>query len=1342
MRAVIVFLATLLTAVVAFVSFAAPSRGVSPRSSTSSEPRRYVSNVIDEGRFAVRVFTDRDGLPQNTINTIASDAQRYLWIGTQDGAARFNGRSWTVINMPDEASSNTVSAILATSDGAVWFGTRGELFRLFGGKWMRYGLEAGIPHDGVSSLLALKSPSGPERIVVGTFSRGILEFDGRSFATLNGDMTSAAWDVRCMLASDEGGDSPKLWVGTTRGLGLFEHGSWRHFGVTDGLPSDHITSLAEAPNLAGARVLVAGTTAGVAFLKPGGWSTEVIPGEHPRRSKLNRIESILVTEESDGESTIWAGTEGGLIRRHAGVWRILRSESGLPGVTVRALAKPPTGTAPTLFIGTDGEGLGRIDIGKLAVFDDKTGLPAKSVRCFLETGVESGERAFWFGTEGGGLARFDTLSGRWKVDDTSTGFPSDSVRCLVEAPAPDGTQTLWIGTEDRGLVARSKGRDRLISSKNGLSNDRVRALLPSVDESGRPVLWIGTLGGLSLLGPDGVVAIDGLRSVGSESVLALCETTAKDGERTLWVGTTSGLAQLSHGQWSRLDRTTGLVNDSILSLRAVTERDAKKALWVGTRGGVTRLSLETGKPIASLTRSSTPALPNTVIYEIREDATGRIYLLTNSGVVRFTPRTPTSDDPAEFAVRSFTVEDGLPSNEGNLGASYVDSKGRIWEGTVAGAVAFDPSPDYEDREPKPVVIERTLVDGRNFELANATLGYSERNISIEFALLSYVHEANARYRTQLAGFDLVPTPWTTDFKREFTALPAGTYTFQVWGRDYAGNESGPAEITFTVRPAPWFSWWAFALYGLALAALIYSVLQLKTHALQRHTEILEAKVAERTAEIEDGLARVRNSEKQAQQASEAKSTFLANMSHELRTPLNAIFGFVQLMERDGGLTHRQRENLGIIARNSEHLLGLINDVLSITKIEAGQLSLNEQVFDLKRVIRGLEDLFRLRCESKGLTLQIEVAQDLPLLVWGDEGKLRQVLINLVANAVKFTEEGSITVRARHSDGRGWFEVADTGPGLARAELERLFQSFTQTETGQRSQEGTGLGLAISLSFVRLMGGDIAVSSEPGRGACFTFDIRLPASVAPGTRADTSRIVGLTPGQPIYRVLVVDDKWENRSLLAQLLASVGFQVLEAADGKEAVEAWTHWNPDVIWMDMRMPVMDGYEAVRTIRSYGVRGEQPANTGASVEEWRERSTKVVIIALTAGAFDHDRERVLAAGCDDIVIKPFREETVFEKMEEFLGVSYERVDTSSPSRPTDGLARVSADRLAAIPVEELDRLNSAIDAGAIDEAREALDAIAPLDEALANELWEMIKNYQFDEVQELLTRPAAKRE
>jgi signal transduction histidine kinase/ligand-binding sensor domain-containing protein/CheY-like chemotaxis protein len=1341
MRAPVVLLATIVTVGTALARPEAEARREEQPVRATLPAASQRPDVLDSGRFAVRVFTDRDGLPQNTIHTITSDNRRYLWIGTQDGAARYNGRSWTVVHMPEGASSNIVSAVLGGTDGTVWFGTRGELFRLAGGTWSRFGAEAGIPPDGVSSLVSSQDSSGRDILWVSTFSGGILRFDGDSFRVFATTGTLPSNDVRSLLATTDPAGDPVLWVGTARGAARFAEGLWTHFTTRDGLPSDLVSCLVEERDASGESTIVAGTGGGLATFRDGIWSTETVGNGALGMTRFNRVICLLATHSADGSKSLWVGTEAGLARRKDGRWRLFGPEAGLPAVPILSLATPPTGRIPTFFVGTDGAGLARVDVGKLSVFDSTTGLPANSIRCFLETGTDAEGRTFWIGTEGGGLARYDIEKGQWLVENKETGLPTNSIRCVVEAPTPDGKRAFWVGTEDKGLLVRSGGRSKIYTTKNGLPDDRVRALLPSVDQDRNPVMWVATLRGLARLDARGWTTYGVDSGLPSTTLLALAETLDPNGMRSLWVATSGGVARLRDGHWRTYDRQSGLVNDSTLSLREVADAAGTRSLWVGTRGGVSRIPLDVEDgPITSFTRTSTPALPNTVVYEIREDSTARLYFLTNSGVVRLSPRVPTSDDPSEFSVRSFTTEDGLPSNEGNLGASFVDSKGRIWQGTLEGAVAFDPSPDFEDRDPKPVVIERSLLDGRNFEFNGASLHYSQRNASFEFALLNYAHETNARYRTQLVGFDTEPTAWTTDYKREFSSLPAGTYSFRVWGRDYAGNVSGPAEINFSVRPAPWLTWWAFLLFGFAFAGLGYGLVQLKTHALRRHNDILEAKVAERTAEIEEALSRMQGSEQKAHQASEAKSTFLANMSHELRTPLNAIFGFVQLLERDGGLTARQRDNLGIIARNSEHLLGLINDVLSITKIEAGQLTLNEQVFDLPRLLRGMEDLFRLRSESKGLTLKVDVAPDLPQLVWGDEGKLRQVLINLVANAVKFTDSGHVVLRARHVDSRALFEVEDTGPGLARDEVERLFTSFSQTESGHRSQEGTGLGLAISLSFVRLMGGDIAVRTDPGNGACFAFDVRLPAAVAAGARVDDRRVLKLVEGQPIYRVLVVDDKWENRSLLVQLLAAVGFQVLEASDGKEAVEAWIHWNPDLIWMDMRMPVMDGYEAVRAIRSYGVTHEAP-EMGASAAEWRDRSTKVIIIALTAGAFDHDRERVLAAGCDDIVIKPFREHNIFEKMTEFLGVQYEHEDPNlAPLSETQ--TRFGAERLADVPADLLDTLNMAIDAGSLEEARATIDRIGELDRDLADELWDLVKNYRFDEVQELLARPASERE
>src|SRR5947199_242458 len=352
-------------------------------------------------------------------------------------------------------------------------------------------------------------------------------------------------------------------------------------------------------------------------------------------------------------------------------------------------------------------------------------------------------------------------------------------------------------------------------------------------------------------------------------------------------------------------------------------------------------------------------------------------------------------------------------------------------------------------------------------------------------------------------------------------------------------------------------------------------------------------------------------ERSLQQANRAKSVFLANMSHEIRTPMNAILGFSQLMLRDPDLTPRQGQYLGTINRSGEYLLALINDILEMSKIEAGRTTLNPSTFDLPALLADLEMMFRVRTDEKRLSLSVETIGAVPRYIVADVNKLRQVFINVLGNAVKFTEQGGVGVRVR-TDGPGptgprlRVEIEDTGPGISADDQAKLFRQFEQTKTGQQAGTGTGLGLAISREFVRLMGGSVTVTSQVGKGSVFAIDLPLKEGEAGAVRAkDKPRhVLGLRPGQPACRVLIADDVEDNRQLLAQLLAPVGFETRLATNGAEAVQQFERWRPHLILMDFRMPVMDGHEAIRRVRALAG-GKEPKT-----------------IAVTASAMDENRQ------------------------------------------------------------------------------------------------------------------------
>ncbi|MEH1767075.1 MAG: PAS domain S-box protein [Nostoc sp.] len=545
----------------------------------------------------------------------------------------------------------------------------------------------------------------------------------------------------------------------------------------------------------------------------------------------------------------------------------------------------------------------------------------------------------------------------------------------------------------------------------------------------------------------------------------------------------------------------------------------------------------------------------------------------------------------------------------------------------------------------------------------------------------------------------------------------------------------------------------------------------------------------------------------ADAANRAKSEFLANMSHELRTPLNAILGFTQVMSHDHTLSTEHQQNLAIINRAGEHLLNLINDILEMSKIEAGRITLNLNSFDLTRLLENLEEMLRFRATSKGLELVFEYTSRLPQYIQADESKLRQVLLNLLGNAIKFTDTGRVTLRVGMGTGewglgtgerglgageRGLgtgeqrriinpqcpmpnpqcpipnpqspmpnpqspipnpqspmpnaqspipnpqspipnpqsliFEVQDTGCGIAPQEIDLLFEAFGQTETGRKSQQGTGLGLAISRKYVELMGGNISVASTIDEGSKFAFDIQINLATASEIQVKKTRcqVISLAPAQSEYRILVVDDATDSRLVLVKILTSIGFAVQEAVNGTEAIALWQKWQPHLILMDMRMPIMDGYEATRIIKAR--------------EETSIPNRTTIIIALTANAFEEQREAIIKAGCDDYINKPFREEQLLEKLSEYLGVQYiyqeESYQLTNPKEEGSKLMLTLTDLvtlLSAMSPEWVKHLYTAAAQCSDDLILELIEQIPSENAVLRNFIKNLAHDFQFEKIMEL---------
>lgn len=495
--------------------------------------------------------------------------------------------------------------------------------------------------------------------------------------------------------------------------------------------------------------------------------------------------------------------------------------------------------------------------------------------------------------------------------------------------------------------------------------------------------------------------------------------------------------------------------------------------------------------------------------------------------------------------------------------------------------------------------------------------------------------------------------------------------------------------------------------------------------------------AELFMRIREHAEALKEAKELADAANRAKSEFLANMSHELRTPLNVILGLTQLLNRDRSLMKEHQRYLNTISNSGEHLLKLISDVLEMSKIEAGISTLHESAFDLHHLLNNLKDMMAFRALSKGLQFNIDYSDTLPQVIKTDEGKLRQILINLLGNAIKFTQRGSVTLRAsvkesgnmdasHHSPITLRFEIEDTGPGIAPDELNRLFKPFQQTRTGLTATEGTGLGLAISQKYAQMLGGRITVQSQPGQGSIFSFcSSATPVNMieaAAQVPVLAGNVIGLAPQQPECRILIAEDNPDNRLLLTKLLSDVGFEMREAVNGEEAIVLWQAWKPHLIFMDMQMPKLDGKEATQRIRALEKQTIDHEGSGTKV------------LALTASAFTEQREEMLAAGCDDFIGKPFKAQEIFEKIAQYLKVEYlyEELSDEVPNQQMQESLnpRLNASLLQIMSSTWIEHLHLAASRGSDLEILNLIEEIPAEFASLAKALKCLIDNFEFDKI------------
>ena len=1209
-----------------------------------------------------RALTIEDGLSQGMVSSIIQDRAGFMWFATKDGLNRYDGYSFRVFRHDPEDSTtvrdNFIQVIHEDRAGLLWVGTNS-------------GLDVFDPATEVF-----------HHIPCGDVAPGLV--DRKSDPRSRNDGLQCATNV---ITEDPAGH---LWVSSGQGLYRIEPD---RSGSSPAGPDAHVDLVGVCPG-----VKMQWMAVDRSGLMRGAWTlngedlnvrTFTMDTRDEARiavmiadPQLLRWSSIIVGQKE----VDWAAYAADTIRHFTYGFgnTALESRDDANGM-VSTIRLSTAGWLSAFHATADAHGALWATDHRLWRCDPRTGRVSRLIPASAELRTEAlkpiclyrdRSGVMWMGTNGFGVLHYDPRGDRFHKQRLH------SMRMM--APSNDGrmfafTWSPWV------YLFNEQDLMQFPIETYGKEIDP-GTYEPCVVEEGRTVLWTNLGDGLTRYDertgdlqrfgdPDIPVRFplhighDSLISFGSTKALGQFNTRTKrfssitypisaqggtyefvqaigqDAQGIFWLGTMKGLLRLEPAtdRWTHYanqpDDARSLSTDVIFCLL----NDPKDAniLWVGTNGGgLNRLDKRTGQ----FTRFSTvDGLPNNVIYGLLADDDGQLWMSTNKGIAQF--------DPLKHAVRSFDASDGLQGDEFNRYAFCKTTDGTLYFGGVNGFNYFHPEDLRPDTLPVMVHITDIKLTNRSIafgaegsRLAQPThltrklvLPYGEATmISFEFATMEFSEPEEHRYQYKLDGFD---TDWImsgTDRSAVYTNLDPGTYTFHVRGdnRDGVWDTNGTT-FQLIVLPPWWRTWWFYALCVLAIGGGIL----LYIRALTQQKKHLERTVVARTAELSKAKERAEHSE-------QVKQQFLANMSHEIRTPMNAIVGMSNALRRDAPTDETTRSSyVDAIATSSESLLGIVNEILDLSKIESGKLELEKVRMEPRGVIRSVVEVLRYRAEEKGLKLDAVIASDLPAMVLGDPARLQQVLMNLVGNAIKFTERGSIRinmdVQERLSDAIMLrCTVTDTGIGIAPDRLAHVFDEFTQAESDHtRRFGGTGLGLTICKRLVDMQGGNIGVASEVGKGSSFMFTI--PYAIAK-QREDAEFPNGreISRPHPLHdlRILLAEDNKLNVMVARVELENIipGLHLDVAANGQLALEKLQASDYDLILMDVQMPVMDGYETARSIRA--------------LPNGRSR---IPILAMTANVMQAEVQQCLDAGMDGFVPKPFKQEELLAAIGKVIGRS-----------------------------------------------------------------------------------------
>jgi signal transduction histidine kinase/ligand-binding sensor domain-containing protein/CheY-like chemotaxis protein len=1186
-------------------------------------------------------WTVRDGLPVNGVKALIQDRAGYIWAATFDGLVRFDGVRFTIYNSAnsDELPSNRITTVIEARDGALWLTTeQGHVVRFRDGQFTNVPFDGGKPAAGLVNLskdsagvVWVGTPEGlwtarRDRLV--RVGRGVLDArvvtilarrDGTLWLGTSGaGVFRVARDGRLTrLAADPALDADAVVrmtedaSGTVWLAGLHALWRWRERPVpVRGGPSPFVVeNLVELP---AAHTMLAATAAGVYRIDAD--SARLV-------QRLSSKFSLGLWAEGD---TIWTA-DGKEVRR-----------AGRPVATLperRIVSASLFDREGSLWLGTDAGGLHRLKPALFRTLSLAEGVGHQNVYAtFVD---HSG--AVWLGTWGKGASRVDPVTGR--VSILNAGTDPTYVNSFYE----DGAGALWIGAGVAGGLFRCTP-PAMSCRAEGPPELRGRSVFAlHGDADGR--LWVGADG--LLLRYDGQSWTTFPSGSGAPEVTVRAFANTRDG--AVWMGTNGGgLARYREGAFTRVTRADGLPSDLIRSLH----EDADGWLWVGTEGrGLARLDPRewngraTTKP-AIVRIGTKDGLFDEVIHQILEDDRGRMWMNTNRGIFwvaraeldAFVDRRATRIHSTAYSER-----DGMRNREGNGGVQPAGAKGldgRLWFPTQDGVVVVDPAHLRRDQRPPSLVIEQAIAGGQPQRPVHDSIALrpDQRDVQIEYTALTFLEPANVRFRYRLDPYD---ASWVDVGNRRtafYTKVPPGRYTFRVQASDAAGAWHEPgAQLALRVVPRLWETAYFLWASALAFVVLVVFAVRTRTAGLQARAVQLERVVDERTSALRARERELADRNARLLSVDHAKTRFFANVSHELRTPLTLTIGPLEdLRARAGGDPQVERW-LDIALRNARRLLRLVNQILDVSKLEAGAMHLSPRPLDLGPFTRGVVAAFAPVAERNGLRLTVETPDALRGAF--DADAVEKIVTNLVSNAIKFTPSGgSVDVALTQEGAYARLVVTDTGPGIPPEHIPHVFERFYQVdESTTRAQPGTGIGLALAKELVELHGGTIAVTSgrdgttfaatlplgDASAGVAIAPDFALATTVATAVTTVAERdVVESTDDEPtgedVPTLLVVDDSADLRAYIRDHFAP-RFRVLEAGDGAEGIALARRHLPDVVLSDVMMPGTDGYELVRVLRE-------------SVE-----SDFLSIILLTAHAGDDQRLQGLERGADDYLVKPF---------------------------------------------------------------------------------------------------------